>query len=192
VAHARKIDVLTLFHDYTSPASAIAVARLQRLADEGLPVEFVGFEAIGLDVALPPSLDVLAAVDDLAERAAAEGVVLRRPPALPPTARAHAVALLAEQADLGASWRARCYAAFWADGVDLDDVTVLVALAEHAGLDGARVAAALAEPGFVTSVRRAAGAHRRNGVGGVPTILAHRTLIPGLTPEADLRALAAY
>jgi predicted DsbA family dithiol-disulfide isomerase len=192
VAYARKIGVLTLFHDYTSPASAVAVARLQRLADEGVDVDFVGFEAIGMDVALPPSLDVLAAIDDLAEQAAAEGVVLRRPPSLPPTARAHAVGTLAEQHDLGASWRSRCYAAFWAEGVDLDDVAVLTALAEEAGLDGAQVGAVLAEPGFVASVRRAAGRHRRNGVGGVPTILAHRTLIPGLVPEADLRALAAY
>ena len=184
--------MLTLFHDYTSPASAVAVARLQRLADEGLPVEFIGFEAIGMDVALPPSLDVLAAIEDLAEQAAAEGVVLRRPPALPPTARAHAVATLADGADLGASWRSRCYAAFWSGGADLDDVDVLVALAVQAGLDGARVSAALAKPGFVTSVRRAAGQHRRNGVGGVPTILAQRTLVPGLLGEDDLRALAAY
>jgi predicted DsbA family dithiol-disulfide isomerase len=192
VAYARKIGMLTLFHDYTSPASAIAVARLQRLADEGIDVDFVGFEAIGIDVALPPSLDVLAAVEDLAEQAAAEGVVLRRPSALPPTARAHAVGTVAETVDLGASWRARCYAAFWAEGADIDDVAALTALAEEAGLDGARVASALAEPGFVTSVRRAAGAHRRNGVGGVPTILAHRTLVPGLLGEDDLRELAAY
>ena len=184
--------MLTLFHDYTSPASAVAVARLQRLADEGLAVEFVGFEAIGVDVALPPSLDVLAALDSLADEAAAEGVVLRRPPALPPTARAHAVGTLAEQAELGASWRTRCYSAFWTEGADLSDPEVLVALAEQAGLDGARVAAALAEPGFVTTVRRAAGQHRRNGVGGVPTILTQRTLVPGLLGEEDLRALAAY
>ena len=184
--------MLTLFHDYTSPASAIAVARLQRLADDGLDVEFVGFEAIGMDVALPPSLDVLAAIDDLAEQAAAEGVVLRRPPFLPPTARAHAVATLAETADLGASWRQRCYAAFWTEGADLDDVAVLTALAEEAGLDGAQVAGALATPGFVTSVRRGAAQHRRNGVGGVPTILTQRTLVPGLLDEGDLRALAAY
>jgi 2-hydroxychromene-2-carboxylate isomerase len=184
--------VLTLFHDYTSPASAIAVARLQRLADEGLAVEFVGFEALGMDVALPPSLDVLAAIDELSAQAAAEGIVLRRPSSLPPTARAHAVGDLADRHDLGASWRQVCYAAFWADGADLDDPEVLAMLAGTAGLDGTAVAAALVEPGFVASVRRAAGQHRRNGVGGVPTILAHRTLIPGLLGEDDLRELAAY
>ena len=184
--------MLTLFHDYTSPASAVAVARLQRLADEGLAVEFVGFEAIGVDAALPPSLDILAGIESLAEEARAEGVVLHRPQTVPPTARAHAVGKLAAEADLGASWRQRCYRAYWAEGVDIDDPASLVTLAHEAGMDPETVADALAEPGFVATVRREAGRHRRNGVGGVPTLLAQRTLVPGLLSEADLRALAAY
>ena len=184
--------MLTLFHDYTSPASAIAVARLQRLADEGIAVEFVGFEAVGVDIALPPSLDVLAALDDLAAEAEAEGVVLRRPKLLPPTARAHAVGTIAATHTLGASWRQRCYTAFWSHGADIDDTETLVALAADAGLPAEQVSGALADPAFIASVRRAVGRHRRNGVGGVPTILASRTLIPGLLPEDQLRELAAY
>lgn len=184
--------MLTLFHDYTSPASAIAVARLQRLADEGLPVEFVGFDATGLDAALPPSLDVLAAIEDLAAEAATEGVELRRPRFVPPTARAHAVGTLAEAAELGASWRARCYRGFWVDGADIGDNDVLVALADQAGLPAEKVQGALADGALLASVRRAAGRHRRNGIGGVPTILAQRTLIPGLLAEAHLRELGAY
>lgn len=184
--------MLTLFHDYTSPASAIAVARLQRLADESLTVEFVGFEANGVDAVLPPSLDVLAAIDDLAAEAAAEGVELRRPVAIPPTARAHAVGTIAETAGLGASWRSRCYAAFWAGGADINDVATLVSLADAAGLPAEKVQAALADGALLASVRRAAGRHRRNGIGGVPTILAQRTLIPGLLAEKQLRDLGAY
>lgn len=184
--------MLTLFHDYTSPASAIAVARLQRLADEGVGVEFVGFEALGVDMPLPPSLDVLAALDDLAAEAAAERVILNRPRLLPPTARAHAVGTLAETHNLGASWRQACYAAFWTDGADIDDAATLVGLAQGAGLPAEQVENAVSDAAFVASVRRAVGRHRRNGVGGVPTILAQRTLIPGLLPEDQLRELAAY
>src|SRR5690606_12298083 len=113
--------MLTLFHDYTSPASAVAVRRLQRLADEGLPVEFEGFEAIGVDATLPVTVDVVAALDDLAAVAAAEGVTLRRPRALPPTGLAHLVGDTAERVGLGASWRQVCYRAFWQDGADLAD-----------------------------------------------------------------------
>jgi predicted DsbA family dithiol-disulfide isomerase len=184
--------VITLFHDYTSPASAIAVARLQRLSDEGIPTEFVGFEVLALDAALPPSLDVLAALDDLAAEAETEGVTLRRPKLLPPTARAHAVGTIAETHDLGASWRSACYSALWAEGADISDVDVLLQLADAAGLPVEEVEAALRDGAFVASVRRAAGSHRRNGVGGVPTILFERTLVPGLLSEAQLRELAQY
>lgn len=165
------------------------MARLQRLADEGTAVEFVGFDVWSLDMALPPSLDVLAAVDDLAGEAAAEGIVLRRPSTLPPTARAHAVGTIAETHDLGASWRQQCYAAVWSDGADIDDSQTLTALAEAAGLPAGEVAAALSDPAFLSAVRRVAAGHRRNGVGGVPTILFQRTLVPGLLPEAQLREM---
>ena len=155
-------------------------------------MEFVGFEAVGVDVALPPSLDVIAQLEQLAEEAAIEGLVLRRPAMIPPTARAHAVGTIAETHELGASWRQRCYQAFWAEGADLDDIATLVTIAESSGLPGEEVEAALGDTAFVASVRRAAGSHRRNGVGGVPTILAQRTLVPGLLSEAQLRELAAY
>jgi hypothetical protein len=46
---------LVLFHDYTSAASAVAVARVQRLADEGLAVAFQGFEAVGGGRELAPT-----------------------------------------------------------------------------------------------------------------------------------------
>jgi len=182
---------LTLFHDYTSPASAVAVARVQRLADEGLAVAFEGFEATGVDATLPVTIEVLAALDELGEAAAAEGLVLRRPPGLPPTALAHVVGTVAEEGGLGASWRDTCYRAYWARGAAIGDRAVLIELAAEAGLDTAAVATALNDRLFIASVRRRVGGHRRNGVGGVPTILASRTLVPGLLPDDELRALAA-
>jgi predicted DsbA family dithiol-disulfide isomerase len=183
--------VLTLFHDYTSPASAVAAFRLQRLADEGLPVELVSFEAIGVDVTLPVTLDVLAAVDDLAAAAADEGLQLRPPASLPPTAHAHVLEGVAQAAGLGASWRERCYRAFWETGVDIADRRVLLDLAEAAGLPPPAAQAALEDRSALLATRRRTAAHRAEGVGGVPTILAHRTLVPGVLAEADLRALAA-
>lgn len=183
--------MLTLFHDYTSPQSAVAVMRVQRLADEGLAVTFTGFEAIGVDAHLPVTLDVAAAVEELAEVAAAEGIVLRRPAALPPTAKAHVLGSLAEERSLGASWRSVCYQAFWGDGVDLADPHVLTELAVRAGLDAQTAGERLHDRHRVAAFRRGLTVHRRGGVGGVPTILAQRTLVPGLLPEDDLRALAA-
>lgn len=183
--------MLTLFHDLTSPASAVAVLRVQRLADEGRPVAFEGFEAIGVDATLPVTVDVIADVERLATVALAEGLVLRRPPALPPTALAHVVGALADTSGLGASWRAVSYRAYWTDGAAVAEPRVLLDLAVVAGLDREATARALADRSLLAAVRRRAGAHRRNGVGGVPTILASRTLLPGLLDLDELRALAA-
>lgn len=182
--------MLTLFHDYTSPASAVAVARLQRLADEGLPVEFTSFEAYGVDVALPVTLDVLATIESLTDVAESEGVVLHRPALLPPTAPAHAVEQVAEAAELGASWRQTVYRAFWVQGADLADHEILRRLAAEAGLDEAAVEDTLTDRRAVAALRRRCAALRRQGIGGVPTILASRSIVPGLLDEADLRALA--
>lgn len=181
--------MLLLFHDYTSPASAIAVARLQRLADEGLPVTFEGFDAHTVDTHLPVTLDVLADIGDAREAAAAEGLALERPRTMPPTARAHALGDYAEASGLGASWRLTCYRGFWGEGVDLAEPGVLEELAYRAGLDREEARGVLADPSAVLDVRRRSAARRGEGVGGVPTIRAHGTLVPGLLPEADLRAL---
>lgn len=182
--------MLTLFHDYSDPASAVAVARLERLVGDGLAVEFVGFEAVGVDARLPTSLDVLAALERLDVAARQEGVVLRRPADLPPTAAAHVVGELAEDAGVGAGWRRACYEAFWRDDADIAEPAVLGELGAAVGLERDRAEAAARDRRRLARFRQRVAGHRRDGVGGVPTILAHRTLVPGLLAEADLRALA--
>ncbi|MGI8576109.1 MAG: DsbA family oxidoreductase [Egibacteraceae bacterium] len=183
--------MLTLFHDFTSPASWVAVRRLERLAADGLPVEFVGFEAIGIDMVLPATLDVLAEWEAVRDAAATEGIEMQRPTRLPPTGLAHVVAELADTERDASSWRERCYRAYWEDDADLADAEVLVGLAEDAGWDPEHVRAVLDDRLALAEVRRRTTGHRREGVGGVPTLLAHRTLVPGLLDEQDLRALAS-
>lgn len=181
--------MLILFHDFTSPASAVAALRLQRLADEGLPVAFEGFDANSVDGTLPLPVNVTVAIDELMPTAAQEGLLLKRPSALPPTARAHAIGDHADASGLGASWRHVCYHAFWEEHADIGNPAVLIGLAERAGLDRGETMAVLSDPAAVVMVRRRSGARRREGVGGVPTILAHHTLVAGLLPEEDLRGL---
>ena len=183
--------MIVLFHDYTSPESAVAVMRLHRLMREGIPAEIRGTEVLALDATLPVTVDMLAALDRVASEAAAEGLTLRRPPALPPTGLAHVVEDVAREHALDMTWRERCYQAFWSDGTDIGNSSELRRLAEQADLPASDVDRALDDRVALLAVRRRAAGDRHNGIGGVPTILSNRTLVPGLLPEADLRTLAA-
>ncbi len=183
--------MLTLFHDFTSPGSWVAVRRLERLAAEGLEVSFAGFEAVGIEMMLPATLDLLSEWEAVTEAARYEGLSLRRPTHLPPTGLAHVVADLAADHQREQGWRDRCYRAFWEEGSDLSDPELLLGLGKAIGLPPERVRSALTDRVALAAVRRRTSAHRRAGVGGVPTLLAHRTLVSGLLDEQDLRALAA-
>jgi predicted DsbA family dithiol-disulfide isomerase len=179
-----------LYHDYTSPESAVAVMRMHRLMRDGIQAQIRGTEVLGVDVALPVTVDMLAALDAVTNEAAAEGITLRRPPALPPTGLAHVVEDVAREHGLGMDWREQCYRAFWSDGTDISNTAELRRLAEGTGLPPTDVDRALQDRVALLSVRRRSAGDRHNGIGGVPTILYDRTLVPGLLPEADLRTLA--
>jgi 2-hydroxychromene-2-carboxylate isomerase len=184
--------VLTLTHDITSPASAIAVARLQRLADEGVPVTFRGIDVLGLDATVPVTLDVLAELERVRADADTLGLILRRPSRRPPTVLVHVIADLADDVGLGAAWRTAAYQAYWRDDLDLGDPSLVASLAGHVGLDGELVDALLADSGGVAAVRRRTHAARGEGIGGVPVLIAHGTLVRADLDEASLRQLAGW
>ena len=184
-------DAVTLFHDLTSPAAAVAVMRLTSLAVDGVPIAFEGFEAIGIDMAMPVDLDTLAVIDRLAPVAEAEGLVLRRPRTLPPTGLAHVLLAHGETTERAHELRIAVYRAFWEQQQAIDDIDTLVAIAADVGLDEPTVAELLGDRVALASRRRLMATHRRDGVGGVPVILASRTLVPGLLDADQVRALAA-
>ncbi|MEX2503319.1 MAG: DsbA family protein [Egicoccus sp.] len=183
--------MLTLYFDYPSAASVVAVLRLQRLADDGLPVAFEGFDPLGLDAALPFTLDLYEDLERHGASAAQLGLPLARPALRPPTLRAHLVGRLATDRGLGAAWRERCLRAYWQEGADLADTDVLVDLGTAAGLDGAAVHEALADRAAQLQLRQRMVALRARGVGGVPVLeVAGGTMVSADLPEPDLRALA--
>lgn len=183
--------MLVLHHDFTSPASAVAVLRLQRLADEGLNVGFSGVEVLGLDVAIPPTLDVLAELERWSVTAAGLGLELRRPARQPPTLRAHLVATVADAHDLSAAWRLAVYRGYWEDGVDLHDADALVALAGEHGLPVDEVAGVLRDRERLTALRRRMAAKRSEGIGGVPVLDLDGSLVPATLTDDELRQLAS-
>lgn len=183
--------MLLLTHDYTSPASAIAVARFHRLEAAGLRVRFRGVDVLGLDATLPVTLDVLAELEQVAPQAAEFGIVLQRPTRRPSTARAHVVTDLAEQQGVATAWRRSLYAAYWSRDVDLADPALLGELASEVGLDPDAAVAAATDDRAVAAVRRRTQQLRGEGIGGVPVLTAHGTHVSPALSDDDLWALDA-
>lgn len=183
--------MLRLYHDYTSPASAVAVLRLARLAADGVAVEHVPLDVLGLDRSVPPTPALLDGLERHRAEMADLGLPPRRPDRQPPTLRAHLLGGLARDRGRGTAWRAACYRAFWRSGADLSDTDRLVALAEEVGLDVDAARRQVTDEEAAGRLRRRMARARREGVGGVPVLEMAGTFVPALLPEDDLRSLAA-
>lgn len=183
--------MLILHHDVTSPAAAVAVLRLQRIADEGGQVGFQGIDVLGLETALPITLDQLAELRRETARLRGLGLEVRRPSRRPPTLGAHLIAEHADVAGRGAAWRSATLAAYWERDVDLGDDAVLVDLAADVGLDAGRIAALLADRTARIALRRRMLATRQRGIGGVPVLEYQGAFVSADLTDEDLRELAA-
>lgn len=182
--------MLALHFDYVSAASAVAVLRLQAVADRGGTVAFSGVDVLGVEASLPVTLDQLAELEAFAPRAEQLGLPMRRPRMRPPTLSAHLVGELATSHDLGAAWRQAVLEAYWSRGAAIDDHDLLVELATGIGLPAAAVRERLTDPAQRVALRQAMTAHRGRGVGGVPVLELDGTFVPADLPDADLEQLA--
>jgi len=183
-------DVLTLHFDYTSARAAVALLRLERLASAGLPVAFRGLDALGIEAALPVTLDQLVEIEEQRARAADLGLELMRPTRRPPTLSAHLVGEVADAAGVGAAWRWVCLESYWTGDADLSDREVLLGLATRTGLAASEVASVLDDIGRRNELRAQMLALRALGVGGVPVLEVDGTLIPADVDDATLLELA--
>lgn len=183
--------MLVLHFDYASPASAVAVVRLQALADEGAAVAFSGIDVLGVEVSLPATLDQLEELDRWAPEAGRLGLRMHRPRLRPATLGAHLVGELAAERDLGAAWRLAALEAYWTHGLDLGDDRVLAELAARVGLAPAEVTAQLQDTSRRASLRRWMTSQRGRGIGGVPVLEVDGALVSADLPAEDLRRLAS-
>jgi predicted DsbA family dithiol-disulfide isomerase len=175
-----------------SAPAAVAVLRLQQLADEGVAVAFAGIDVLGLELTIPATLDQLEGVEAARTAAAGLGLDLRRPTRRPPTLPAHLVGEVAVEHGVGASWRATCLRAYWERGADLADEAVLHELARTAGAPADAVTAALADRDRRRQLRQRMLLARSRGVGDVPVLeVTGGTFVPADLPDKELRQLAA-
>lgn len=182
--------MLVLHYDITSLAATVVALRLQHIADVGGTVRFQGIDVLGVDAAVPVTLDQLDELERWRDRAEELGLTVQRPTLRPPTLSAHLVGVLATEGELGAAWRDAVFRAYWTDGVRLDDPEVLRELARDVGLDVAAVAAALEDPAARVALRQRMTSDRARGIGGVPVLELDGTFVPADLAERDLRQLA--
>lgn len=182
--------MIVLHYDLVSPASAVAVLRLQRIADGGGAVMFAGIDPVGLEVGVPATLDQLDEHATWRGAAGDLGLDMRRPTWRPPTLRAHLVGELAERWGLGAAWREAALRAYWEGGRDIGKGDVIVELAGLVGGDAEEARRVLADPQRILAARQRAAATVRRGVGGVPMLEVNGVLVSAHLDDAALEELA--
>jgi predicted DsbA family dithiol-disulfide isomerase len=182
--------MLVLHYDVTSLPATVAALRLQRIADEGGVVGFQGIDPIGVDAALPVTLDQLEEIARWSQRAEQLGLRVRRPSQRPPTLSAHLVGVIAAAVGLGAAWRDALFRAYWIDDAALGDHDVLLELSRDVGLDTGEVADRLGDPTARVALRQRMTADRNRGIGGVPVLELDGTFVSAELSDADLRQLA--
>lgn len=174
-----------LYFDYPSLPAAVAVLRAQRAvarhAPAPIPLAFGGFDTLGLDVAVPVTLDQRAEFDAWSGRARDAGLDVALPTRRPATTIAHVIGDLADESGCGSAWRAATFEAYWQHDADLGDTDVLIRLAGVVGIDPSAVVTTVADHGRSQRVRRRMIAARQRGIGGVPVLD-----IDGVVISADL------
>lgn len=127
----------------------------------------------------------------LAIKAAAAGAGFTFDPLLPAhlpnTRRAHQLIRLAHFDGVHERVADRLYSAYWNEGADIGDVSVLVKIGSAAGLDRDHIKADLIRADSANVVLAEAAAFRQAGVSSVPTyIVNERTGFSGALPPARM------
>ncbi len=103
---------------------------------------------------------------------------------IPNSRRALALAELARVLGVHAELHPRLFEAYWARGLDLNDLDVLVAEGTAVGLTEDEIRVAVDDPGYVARIVQETEAATELGVGGVPGwVVDERLLVPGAQPH---------
>lgn len=159
--------------DYASPYSYLADATLDKVFP-GADIRFVPIYLRGLEMfskGLPFSMNKLRYMGtDLKRIAKHSGVPFRIPDEFPVNGLyALRGALWAQDQGIFPLYHKAMFRAAWAENRPISNKTIVVEVAQSAGLDGAAVAAAIDDPAIKERLKATTAAYEEKGIFGVPT-----------------------
>ena len=170
-----KSTSLMVWSDYVCPFCYLALPVLRRVeAELDVAVTWRAYELRPEpQPMLDPDGDYLHNVWDSAvyPMAEARGMVLRLPPVQPRSRLAAVAAAFAAEAGAFAPVHEALFRAFFEEGLDIGDRSVLLDIATAAGLDSAALHTALDDPGLAARVEADEALAARIGITGVPAML---------------------
>lgn len=176
------------YYDYVDPGSWL-VERIvaEQEARLGIVVERIPFEVTPPPRALvdPRGEDWRRFWEGARAMAVEEGVALGIPRIVPWTRKAHELALHALGVGRFDEVHRALYTAFLVEGHDLGRVDVLMDVAQRAGLDLGAARPVLDVDKHADAVTAARARAEREGVRGVPTLLAEPTVVAGRAGFAE-------
>ncbi len=199
----RRVLPVTVYSDYTCPWCYIGARRLEKLEEQlgddvKLQVEWKPFEihpevpAEGMPVSdLPyPKEQWEMMMENLRKQAALEGLEMGNRPKVSNTHHALVASayVQAEEPDAFEAFHKGLFRAYFTDGRDIGDATVVRDVAREGGVDVEQMEAALEAGTYETSLRQTTAEARQYGITGTPTyVFGGRYAAVGAQPTEALR-----
>jgi predicted DsbA family dithiol-disulfide isomerase len=187
---------IVMFSDYICPFCYIGFETVRRLKPEfNFELEWCGFqihpdwpaEGIPSDHARETSDPVSrrALWKRISAMADAVGFSMRPPAVLTNSRAALAATEFARESGRDEALEERIYRAYFSDGLNIGDPTVVARLGSEAGLDSAEVADAIKSPKYEMRLKNNSLAAHQRGVSGVPTFfIGEYPLVGAQSPDA--------
>jgi predicted DsbA family dithiol-disulfide isomerase len=169
--------VLTVYADYTCPYCYLAEHAAAPLRREGVVVGSAAFELRPPGTRLPSAREpwLLSSWERYVVPLAAEqGVVMRLPPLVARTRKAHEAVAYARAEGAHEALHDAIYRAWWEDGLDIGRIDVLVEIGTGVGLGAGPLRVALDIDQWTEAVELEQEGARRLGIDAVPAYLLQR------------------
>ena len=189
---------ITVWYDYIWPWCYVGLARLDQLGED-YPLQ-IDYKSFYLKPDTPPEGIIreprpgsefgTLVTGPLGDAAKDANIVMRRSPIVPNSDLSFAASEFAKTKGLFEPFHKICYEAFWEEGVNLGDISVLQRLGEKVGLDPIELKTCLDSNEFTEETNRQYREALTMGVTGIPSFIMGRYFFSGAQPYEFFKHVA--